>query len=1065
MSRLLIFTALTMLLVHGQAADGRLRTPTGKPSFLSPHAAPMAIHGGRVFVVNTPADTVDVIDVRTRAIVARIHVGIEPVSVAVRPDGREVWVANHVSDSVSVIDTDPTSPTYLQVIATVQEFDPATKATRFDEPIGIAFASNEKAYVALSSENQIAVINVATRAVVKRLDIPAQDPRAIVVRNGKLYVIPFESGNQTQLSGGGRETKLDGNLVTFDAWNHSIANNNVLSLGHVLDIIKHPKVPDRDLFVFDTATDARVATVSTLGTLLYGLAVDSKGRAFIAQTDARNEINGRSGTKKHGMAEMENRAFLNRITRVSFSDGRAGKPEFFDLEPLPPQHPAKGMALATPFAIQVSDDDATLVVSASGSDKLFTVDAASGQVLGRVEVGAVPEGIALESDGDGKPTRAWVLNAVANTVSVVDVSQPARPTVLDTVLLQDPTSPLAKRGRIAFETARASTTETFSCASCHPNGHTDQLLWVLQTPIVMGGNQIMPRSTMPMRGLRDTEPYHWDGIPGDPYGGINSASLHKAVPPNSKLGAPETSTRFLIDAGIASTMALAGDATKNDEGKSGALSAAERDAMARFILDIPYPPAQRRAYDNTLSSRARDGFRLFHIDGDLDPSKPKPNVCGDCHRMPNLVSTDTPGTGMDAPTWRGAYDRWLILPQGRLNIIGFDFYERMAQRGAPERDVWRMSWGGRQRFDPVWDMVLEGSTGFSGTFARQVTLNRASAKQTLTADLLNAMEQSHREGGILLQAEGVFIRETKGSAVALDFDGKSAGGGYREVNGGSATFTREKLLALAAEGGFVGTFTARLGVKADADHPQPALWTLGPIQKQRGRQAFPILQPGSTTMTLSGRNLSDEPNIIVDGRKVSGQVTREGETVKIALAKLPATGMHFLQLQNADGLFSNDFIFHVAAKQAAAAAAEPERGQESATLGAILRRTNWDRLIGTWVDADTKGAGLKTTYAWKLADRAIEVTNHEATKKTVSLISDNAKSGDVSQAGTDSEGASHLGTWSFTKGKPAVLDVAYKRADGEEGTLKITHRLQNDDSLVITLELPEPITIRMVRAD
>ncbi len=29
---------------------------------------------------------------------------------------------------------------------------------------------------------------------------------------------------------------------------------------------------------------------------------------------------------------------------------------------------------------------------------------------------------------------------------------------------------------------------------------------------------------------------------------------------------------------------------------------------------------------------------------------------------------------MDAPTWRGAYDRFLILPQGRLNIIDFYFY-------------------------------------------------------------------------------------------------------------------------------------------------------------------------------------------------------------------------------------------------------------------------------------------------------------------------------------------------------------------------------------------------------
>ena len=127
-------------------------------------------------MVNTPADTVDVIDAATRTVVTRVNVGIQPVGIAVRPDGKEVWVANHVSDSVSVIDADSSSPTRFQVLATVQDFDPVTKATRFDEPVGIAFAGNDKAYVALSSENKIAVINVATRKVEKRLDITAQDP-------------------------------------------------------------------------------------------------------------------------------------------------------------------------------------------------------------------------------------------------------------------------------------------------------------------------------------------------------------------------------------------------------------------------------------------------------------------------------------------------------------------------------------------------------------------------------------------------------------------------------------------------------------------------------------------------------------------------------------------------------------------------------------------------------------------------------------------------------------------------------------------------------------------------
>ncbi len=877
----------------------------GHPPFMSPHASPIALHRNLVFVVNTPSDTLDVIDTKTRRVMARVSVGIDPVSIAIRPDGREIWVANHVSDSVSVIDILPANPTYLQVIATIQEFDKATKATRFDEPVGIAFAGNQKAYVALSSENKIAVINVLTRKIEKRLNITAQDPRAIVVRGNRLYVLPFESNNKTQLSGG---YKIDGDLVTFNAHEHSIANNNVLSLGHITDIVKHPRVPDRDLYVFDTRTDKLVETVDTLGTLLYGLAVDSRGRVFVAQADARNDINGRSGTKKHSLKELGNRAFLNQVTTVKFDGDAASKPKFINLEPLPPENPGPGQALATPFAIQVSSDDSTLFVSAAGSDKIFTVDTASGNILGRVTVGAVPRGIALESTGGRKPSRAWVLNAVANTVSLVNVSDPAKLKVESTIALQDPTHAAFKRGRIAFNKAAASTTETFSCASCHPDGHTDQLLWVLQTPIVTGGNQIMPRSTMPIRGLRDTAPFHWDGIPGDPYGGNNSANIHRRVKPNSSVNSPESSTRHLIDAGLASTMAAVGSTRKNDEEKAGLLTGKERDDMAKFLLNVTYPPAQRRAYTNVLSKSAKSGFDLFHIKGDNDPTKPKPNICGNCHRMPFWVSTNTPGTGMDAPTWRGAYDRFLILPQGRLNIIDFDFYRRVAEEGIPERKVWQFSWAGRRRFNPVWDMVLEGSTGFSGAFARQLTLNKDSAEDDLTGDLLNALETSSSEGGVVLQVDGLFMNGAKVTPAALQFKN----GNYTEIAGERRPIARAKLVSLASEGKFVGTFTARHGKNADYDHPQPALWTLGSIEKQRGPQKFPVIFEPNQTMTTSGRHIREGANLIVDGKRTTGSISLgNDEKVFIKLETLPPAGMHFLQVQNPGGLFSNDFIFHV----------------------------------------------------------------------------------------------------------------------------------------------------------
>ncbi len=896
--KLLLATALTVSSFSGYAQNLKA---VGNPSMESPHVNPIALTGSYVYVTNTPSGTVDVIDRKTQKIFTRINVGVDPVSIAVRPDGKEIWVSNHVSDSVSVIDSDPKSPTFHVVVATIQEFT-HRKATLFDEPVGIAFANNNKAYVALSSENQIAVVDVKTRKVIDRLEIRAQDPRAIFVQGDRLYVVPFESGNKTQLSGGYKQN-IDGNLVTFDAWEHTIKNNNVLSLGYVSDIVKHPKNPDKDLFVFDTKTDRQIKIVETLGTLLYGLTVDSKGRIFITQTDARNDANGRAGTKKHGLAELQNRPYLNQITSVQFNDNGVDK-KFLNLEPLPPANPNKDQALSTPYAIQISDDDSIIIASASSSDKIFALDSRSGEVLSQITVGAGPRGIALEK---GKLSKAWIYNALDNTVTLLDVSNAKDIKLTTTITLEDPTHAVVKRGRIAFNSATVSSTGTFSCASCHPNGHSDQLLWVLDTPIVSGGNQIMPRLSMPVRGLRDTAPFHWDGTKGDPYGGINSANLFLPSSSNCKVNNPISCLRQLIDDNLATTMSLI-----SKDKKKGALTEDERNNLAVYLLSVPYPPAPKRPYTNVVTSEARQGFSLFHVEGDINPKFNQPNVCGSCHRMPFLTSARTPGkNGMKAPTWRGAYDRHMILPQGRLNIIDFPWIAIIAEKGRDEKSTWQLTWSGdtgpRHKFDPVWDMVLEGSTGFSGTFARQVTVS----KDVFDDTVLIAMESAASQGAVVLEADGAFIDNAEVRKVQLQFDPDYKGGVYVDKAMQGKYYSKVDLIRHAELGKFVGTFTARHGVNADVNSPQPALWTLGSIHDQR-KQDFPTVTAGRLSMTISGRHFKDDAKIFVDGIRVNGAVSvKSNEKVVITLANAPTIGMHLLQVQVPDGLFSNDFIFYV----------------------------------------------------------------------------------------------------------------------------------------------------------
>ena len=79
------------------------------PSFLefeSGPVRPIATSPDRtkLFAVNTPNATLDIFNVTASGLTAagRVPVGLEPVAVAARSN-TEVWVVNHLSDSVSIV--------------------------------------------------------------------------------------------------------------------------------------------------------------------------------------------------------------------------------------------------------------------------------------------------------------------------------------------------------------------------------------------------------------------------------------------------------------------------------------------------------------------------------------------------------------------------------------------------------------------------------------------------------------------------------------------------------------------------------------------------------------------------------------------------------------------------------------------------------------------------------------------------------------------------------------------------------------------------------------------------
>lgn len=906
---------------------------SGKPAFASPQVQSLSLSpdGSELYVANTAADTLDIIDTEAREVIFRVATGIDPASVAVRPDGREVWVSNHLSDTVSIIDVDRESATRFRLIGTVQAFDESGLITDFDEPLAIAFASDAKAYVAVTSRNRIAVVDVATRTVTDQIVVFAQEPRALTVRNGRLYVIPFESNNQTELSGCfDPSTGPEG--CTFPIIEVLLDNSidAIITRNFPANIIRNFSAPDRDLFIYDTATDQLIEEVSTIGTLLYGVAVDSQGRVFISQTEARNAENG-DAAAGDDLIDLENRAFLNQIARLGCADG-CERPTLIELEPELPTQPAPGMALATPFGIQISDDDSVLVGVAAGSSRLFTLDTQTGAVLGRVEVGAIPKSLVLQSTAEGAPRQAWVFNAIEDSVSLVDVADPANPAEAARIPLEDPTPENLKKGRIAFNDANGSTSGTFSCESCHPDGNTDQLLWNLGA-VCFGCEQKIPRTTMPIRGLRDTLPLHWDGIPGDPFGGVNGELVDSGEVAEPNCTDELSCFLDLVDGAMGGTMCDLSGCPTNDEGLPGAFDADERTAMAEFLMTVFYPPARSRQLDDALSPMAAEGLRVFMI-GD-DDEHPGCSRAGVCHSAPFWAGTNTPGSGMDAPTFRGLTDRHLLLPNGRagmwdllirtnLNEVPWD-----PAHGPDELYSWGLTFGteaipienrvssGRGPFE-LFQLFEETSTGFSGMFARQATLDAISTADAHTTTLVDRLERAAADGVVDLRGNGT--RATGEELVLVRRDGAyDVLGADGEV---TATWSRADLVDRAAAGDIIVTLTGRLGPVADAGNAQPAIWlprAASGAPRDNALQEIPKLIDDAT-ISVFGRHLAADPLVLVDGRGVDATVTCadggslpdcHNETVRIVLGAMPPQGDHTVQLATPQGLLSNELLLIV----------------------------------------------------------------------------------------------------------------------------------------------------------
>ncbi len=950
----LSLTVLLLALAVPEAADAARRRPpnlrpaVGSQLFTSPQTNPVALScdGSLVYVANTTSGTLSLVNANAPYVtLAEIDVGMEPVGVAVRPkadcsdpgEDEQVFVTNHLSDSISVV-----SANAARVVQTLQELD-GDGVTTTDEPVGIAFHGSSQAFVSLDRPNQIVklteaggVWSIAARTPTITVGaappagaFTAQAPRAIAAAGGRVFVASFESGNQSEFPscGPGGGPAYD---PTFDADGDGDPDGTgclfPLNFANLISFATNPNIggevvhnallPDRDVFVYDTNLNL-LETVDGVGTLLYGIAT-SGDTVYVTNTDARN--------KHDGLNALGARMFDNRLAILDCS-GASCSVSNVDLE-----NNGFGVPVPTPYGVAVSGDGATLVASVAGSDGvpadpgdpstvnvdipgIVTLDA-SGNVLGHVQTGAIPQGLALRSDGSGAAQTAFVMNTVDSTLSVVDVSTPASPSVVATIQVgSDPTPAVVRSGRIQFSSARASTTGTFSCESCHPNGNIDQILWTINSPLGPGENCDPgsescpePRSTMPIRGLRDTLPLHWVGNLADPFPGVGVGGGEDPVAPDCDLAVDGEvgCIRHLVDASLSGVMCdQAGGCAVGPSGLAGALTEPERDDMAAFLAAVSFPPSPERRPDDVLTAAALQGVEDFYTDqGGLGGQIATcASVAGGCHALPLTVSSNSPTVGgFDAPSIRGLWDRHITFSNGitstqdNLLEAGTD----PAQNGMSEFGSLAATFPNlftpvyNVPVDEIWAFINQMGVGLPGLTGRQVSLDASNEFDAGVGAQLAQIEAAADAGKIAAVA-------TRGTQ---DWVYDPATGRWLPFRGSGRTI--EMLRASATARGAI-TVTALLpgSMEAGGVARQPLLAIPG----------APPTVGGGAPQTLSNIDeayVESDATVYVDGVLcASCSISLGGGQVDVTLTTVPGDGVHLLQLQNPEGFSSNEFPFCV----------------------------------------------------------------------------------------------------------------------------------------------------------
>jgi DNA-binding beta-propeller fold protein YncE len=690
------------------------------------------------------------------------------------PHSAEVWVVNHLSDSISIIavgDTEATS----RVVRTLLVGD---------EPRDIVFAGNQKqrAFATCAHRGQNSPSDPQlTQQGVGRADVWVFDrnnmgperggtpetiitlfgdtPRALTVspRGDKVYAAIFHSGNQTTAVGSfsvlplpkpeptrtpaGIKQPDTSLIVKYDGtrWVDETGKNYSAQVPFSL--------PDYDVFTIDATSfppqEIEAMRYSGVGTTLFNMAVNPvSGTLYISNTESLNQVrfegSGERGSTIRGHF-VENRITLIRDDTVEPRHLN----KHLDYTKWLGDHYDRQLSIADPQEMVVTSDGETLYAVAFGSQKIvrfdteeleedsFAVNPADQLLLSA----GGPNGIVFDEDRN----QLYVFTRFNNGISVIDVKHFIEK---DTVTLYNPEPASIVTGRpFLYDATLTSGFGDASCSSCHVFGDMDSLAWDLGNPdseAVINPNDYAaptyqrpeqrqlhplkgPMVTQSMRGIADNGPLHWRG---DRTGKDREA------------GESVASGAFKEFNGTFESLLA----------REKGLSEEEMQQFTDFALTITYPPNPIRALDNSLTLLQAEGKGIFHEDLTTTPVLPligpTMNRCVQCHEL--NPEADKYGTGGTMANIKSSQD--FKIPHLRnlyqkVGMFGIDSVLRGLPWKLPQVRGFGFDHDGTK--DTLFTHFLFGFDLRGGKkFAREAGMNAKDIKATALISFLMAFDSN-----------------------------------------------------------------------------------------------------------------------------------------------------------------------------------------------------------------------------------------------------------------------------------------------------------------------------------